>query len=501
MADLDIWICYGPEVADETFVPWTKEAINNLSTQLEHDIQPYVLGQVPREKIDCSDRSSTFYNVEEWLEKNYVIRDYEHYILIVKCDVSLAIGAGYSKYNVSQPGRRDWFSGYAAISIVNQGINGFLNNPFIQYDGKRGYKATVIHEICHTLMTNRDDGNGHLYCPEPTQYECREHVCGTAYSDGNISPMLFWYSNNSSYGFGETNCQKTENICFNSGEDNSVTLLTSACTQTAANAHITQHIHWYETDDTYLDERWANKTIYTDFDEPVVIAKPPTNNDPDPCHTRIKNVSSNSFDARIEEWDYLDGSHAFEEVGYLITNVGTQEQSDGTKAESGVVYTDDTWATVNFDVNFNKFPILLTQSQTQNNSDPIVTRNKNVDFNSFEVRVQEEEDKAGYYLQEAIGYFAIEAGTGYLEGVPYEADVIIYEVDENWYKIYFDSVYSDPVFLADIRSFNGSETCELRTRNLDSNSVEVRIEEEKAADNETNHKQEDIGYLVFNDTV
>jgi len=36
---------------------------------------------------------------------------------------------------------------------------------------------------------------------------------------------------------------------------------------------------------------------------------------------------------------------------------------------------------------------------------------------------------------------------------------------------------------------------------LHPNSVKVRIEEEKAADNETNHKQEDIGYLVFNDTV
>lgn len=191
MADLDVWICYGPEVGDDTFVPWTKEAINSLSTELRHDIQGYELGQVPRDKIDCSDQSSTFYNVEEWLEKNYIIRDHEHYMIIVKCDIDVATGAGGSKYKVSKPGPRDWFSGYAAISIVNQGVNGFLNNPFIQYDGERGYKATVVHEICHTLFTNADDGNSYLYCSNPTQSECIGHVCGTAYGDGDISPMLF----------------------------------------------------------------------------------------------------------------------------------------------------------------------------------------------------------------------------------------------------------------------------------------------------------------------
>ena len=181
--------------------------------------------------------------------------------------------------------------------------------------------------------------------------------------------------------------------------------------------------------------------------------------------------------------------------------MGTQEQSDGKKAESGVIHTNDNWANVNFNAAFGTTPILLTQSQTQNGDDPIVTRNISVDLNGFEVRVQEEEDRAGFHVNEAIGYFAIEDGTGYLEGVRYEADVIIGEVDDTWYKINFDSVYSDPVFLADIRSFNDSDTCELRKRNLDSNSVEIRIEEGRAADNETNHAQEDVGYLVFDDAV
>jgi hypothetical protein len=36
---------------------------------------------------------------------------------------------------------------------------------------------------------------------------------------------------------------------------------------------------------------------------------------------------------------------------------------------------------------------------------------------------------------------------------------------------------------------------------LHPDSVEVRIEEEKAADSETNHAQENIGYVVFNDTI
>jgi hypothetical protein len=52
------------------------------------------------------------------------------------------------------------------------------------------------------------------------------------------------------------------------------------------------------------------------------------------------------------------------------------------------------------------------------------------------------------------------------------------------------------VFLADVQTVNGPDTCTLRYRNLTGSSVEVLVEEERSADDEKGHKQERVGYLV-----
>ena len=51
-------------------------------------------------------------------------------------------------------------------------------------------------------------------------------------------------------------------------------------------------------------------------------------------------------------------------------------------------------------------------------------------------------------------------------------------------------------FLADLQSFNGDDPVDIRYRNLTQSGVEVRIEEEQSADEETSHL-EAIGYAVF----
>jgi hypothetical protein len=190
-------------------------------------------------------------------------------------------------------------------------------------------------------------------------------------------------------------------------------------------------------------------------------------------------------------------------VTYIIIGEGKKVQGDGTQSVGGTVDTGTTWTKVNFyddSESFNSFPVVLSTSQTVNGSDAIVTRHRNVDFDGFEVKVQEEEAEK-YHPTEQVGYFAIEASQGELEGVPYEADVIISEVDNNWYTLSFNQSYTDPTFMADIRSYNRNDTCNLRYRNLSSDSVEIRVQEEQSTDNETYHVEDSISYLVFGDAV
>ena len=126
-----------------------------------------------------------------------------------------------------------------------------------------------------------------------------------------------------------------------------------------------------------------------------------------PSHIRLRNVSGSSFEYQIEEWDYLDQSHITEEIGFVVLESGVHMLPDGRQVEVGVVQTDHLWQDVFFSASFTSNPITLSQSQTVNGGQAVVTRQRNGTSAGFQVRLQEEERNDDSHYVEAIGYFAI----------------------------------------------------------------------------------------------
>ena len=246
-----------------------------------------------------------------------------------------------------------------------------------------------------------------------------------------------------------------------------------------------------------FDEDWETQGHSTSFSSPVTLAKPISYNGGHPAHTRLRNVSSDSFDSKVEEWEYLDYYHTTETVSSFTTNAGTGTTDDGTPVEAGTVTVTDTddWAPVSFDQSFTTNPVVISQVQTFNGGDPIVTRNRNISTAGFDTTFQEEEAKGGHF-DETVGWFAVEPGTGTLDGKSFEAGTES-GVDEDWQTISFSQSYTDPIFLADMQTTNGSNTCALRYQNLGSDSVEVFVEEEQSADDEIRHTYETVGFVVI----
>jgi hypothetical protein len=50
--------------------------------------------------------------------------------------------------------------------------------------------------------------------------------------------------------------------------------------------------------------------------------------------------------------------------------------------------------------------------------------------------------------------------------------------------------------IADLQTYDGTDSAALRYRNLSSSAVDMRVEEEQSRDTETNHTTEVLGYLV-----
>ncbi|ODR79830.1 hypothetical protein BG842_03280 [Haladaptatus sp. W1] len=237
----------------------------------------------------------------------------------------------------------------------------------------------------------------------------------------------------------------------------------------------------------------------------VAVAKPLSFSGSNPAHVRLRNVADDDFEYKLEEWAYLDGSHVSETFHTLAMGPSEREiqLGNGTpyKMKAGSVSVQDGFATVSFDDFFGaEIPIIFAQAQTFNGPDPIVTRLRNVSSSSFNVRLQEEEARGGH-TTETVGYIALEPATGRINGTSFEVRRDGVKITDEWSRISFQKRYNSPRFIAGMQTFNGSDTANLRYRNLTGTGVEVKVEEEQSANNETTHTTERVGYFVIESSL
>lgn len=245
-------------------------------------------------------------------------------------------------------------------------------------------------------------------------------------------------------------------------------------------------------------DEWHTVGFEQRYDDPVVVSGPISYEGWHPIHTRVRDVTAGSFELQFEEWMYLDGDHRPETAHYLALSPGSYD-AGGLAVEVGRTRANHEFSGFGFDRSFDRRPVVLAQPQTYNGSDPIVPRLRDVSTDGGEVLVQEEEgeENGGYHYEETVGYVAIEPGTGDVGGRAIEVGAA--DVHEEWRTIEFGGSYENPGFLAGIQTFTGPNPANVRYRNLTDSSVELFVEEEQSADDETLHRYERVGYAVFED--
>ncbi|WP_101297063.1 S8 family peptidase [Halegenticoccus soli] len=242
---------------------------------------------------------------------------------------------------------------------------------------------------------------------------------------------------------------------------------------------------------------WRTVSLRGAYDDPVVIMKPVSYNGVHPAHVRLRNVQSESFEFQIEEWAYQDGKHVQETIQYIVMESSTYVSSAGNRIEVGTMTTNHQFTERNFTQNFTTKPVIFAQSQTHNGPYPIAVRQRNTSSTSTEIRLQEEEGLDGIHVSETVGYMAIEPGVFNINGTQFEVGRTPDAVTDTWYNISFTESYETPLFLADLQTFDGSDTATLRYRNLSSSGVEISVQEEQSRDTETQHTTEVVGYGVI----
>jgi hypothetical protein len=148
--------------------------------------------------------------------------------------------------------------------------------------------------------------------------------------------------------------------------------------------------------------------------DPVIILGPPTFHGTQPGVVRLRGVTTGGYQVRFQEWTYLDGPHAAEDLPYTILEAGRQVMADGSVWEAGTFPLGGTaaWQSEVFSQPFAAPPALFLSVQTFDGAQPATVRARNVTATGFEAALFEEEALMDGHVVEDVGYLAVCSAEG-----------------------------------------------------------------------------------------
>ena len=85
-----------------------------------------------------------------------------------------------------------------------------------------------------------------------------------------------------------------------------------------------------------LTNAWATVSLKHTYTKPVVLFAGMPISEADPVTVRVRNVTANSFEVQLQEWNYLDISHTPEQVPFLVVEGGIPSRPDDYCLDSNV---------------------------------------------------------------------------------------------------------------------------------------------------------------------
>ncbi|HMO13254.1 MAG TPA: hypothetical protein PKD64_05460 [Pirellulaceae bacterium] len=246
-----------------------------------------------------------------------------------------------------------------------------------------------------------------------------------------------------------------------------------------------------------LSSDWITVTLNGFYVDPVIIASLNSINDGQPATLRIRNVTSNSFDIQVDNWDYLPITHGFESVNYLVVEAGIHTLDNGIRIVAGNSVVNHEWAQVNFVESLSSTPVVLSQTVTRIGGSAVVTRMDQVTIQGFKLRLQEEEAADQRHSFETVSWIAFETGVSVFGTKNIDID-FVEDVTHNPKKFQFNRTFDAlPGVFAAMQTFRGNNTANTRFVSYTNESGFVFIEEEQSLDEEVGHVPERIGYVAI----
>ena len=261
---------------------------------------------------------------------------------------------------------------------------------------------------------------------------------------------------------------------------------------------------------------WTTVNLSRTYADPIVILGALPTFGGDPSTLRVRNVTSTSFQWRVDEWEYRDEFHANETVAYMVVESGRHTLPSGLVLEAGrrVVGTSEIF------VSYSALPGavgVFGTITTENEAEAVCVRFRNVTSSDFRVRIEEEENGGSTvgalpanidrsHVLENLDYVVITTGSNDGSGTnKLEVGTTPASVTENDFLIGFQNDYgSNRRFFANAITRVGGDPGVIRYRQnvgYTGEQVNIYYQEEASRDGEFAHgNAEAVAYMMFDNS-
>jgi uncharacterized protein (DUF1800 family) len=246
-----------------------------------------------------------------------------------------------------------------------------------------------------------------------------------------------------------------------------------------------------------VTDAWKPITFGSTVRQPLLFAQGQTATGTDPFVVRQRNLTKTGVEIFLQEEQSAatETTHGAENVGYLV--LGETAGELRSKLEFGELVeaqpTAGTWKSVTFSKSYAN-PVVVFGPATQNDTEPVGVRVRNVTSTGFEWQFDEWDFQDGIHSQEQVHYVVAEEGNYVIGGLQWQFGRSTLVNNTASARTFAEAFAAAPAVLTQTVTRNGSSAVKSRLSGITATGFSVRLEEESAADQ--THLDETVHYLA-----
>ncbi len=270
----------------------------------------------------------------------------------------------------------------------------------------------------------------------------------------------------------------------------------------------------FEVGSVSVDENFTTVNLAKTYTTPVIVAVHKQSNNTLPISVRIDNVSTTSFDVRLQHADTSESTLSADTVYYMVMEEGTgtlgSTQIEAHRLSTTTVASSSSWTgdAQSYENSYSSAPLVFHSIMSNNNSNWITSwvsatsgRTATPTISGFQTAMNGAQAYSTHGAAETVGWIAMEETASDSEGgVDFESSLSSDSLTGYGSSATFsfnNSYSSAPIIIGSQQAMDGSDGSWLAINSVSTTQLDMYVDEDQVSDTERNHTTEQAAWAAF----